>query len=177
MSTIRTLDQQQTLEALPDLCDILEDCIAGGASVGFMAPLEDGEAERFWTGIAEAVGRGEILLYVAEVEGRIEGTVQIGFAQKPNQPHRADLMKLLVHRRARGLGLSRLLMAAAEAGAGDAGRGLLVLDTATGSPAEAIYAKLGWNRAGIIPDYALYPDGRYCDTTVFYKHVAPLPGR
>ncbi|MBW8283503.1 MAG: GNAT family N-acetyltransferase, partial [Rhizobium sp.] len=103
--------------------------------------------------------------------GRVIGTVQVGFATKPNQPHRGDLMKLLVHRRARGLGLSRLLMEAAEAEAAKAGRTLLVLDTATGEPAEKIYERLGWSRTGVIPNYALFPDGRYCDTTIFYKQI------
>jgi GNAT superfamily N-acetyltransferase len=98
--------------------------------------------------------------------------VQVGFAAMPNQPHRGDLKKLLVHRRARGLGLSRLLMQAAEREAASRGRTLLVLDTATGEPAEGIYQRLGWHRAGVVPDYALFPDGRYCATTFFYKDLA-----
>ncbi|MBO3758655.1 GNAT family N-acetyltransferase [Ciceribacter sp. L1K22] len=177
MTVIRQLDETEALKALPDLCDILADCVEDGASVGFMAPLAPGEAEAFWRGVIGGVKRGEVLLFVAEVDGRVSGTVQVGFAQKPNQPHRGDLMKLLVHRRARGLGLSKHLMKAAEEAAAKAGRGLLVLDTATGELAEGIYEKLGWQRSGVIPDYALFPDGRYCDTTVFYKRVAPLPGR
>jgi GNAT superfamily N-acetyltransferase len=112
-----------------------------------------------------------VLLYGAFVEDRLVGTVQIGFALKPNQPHRGDLMKLLVHREARGKGLSTALMAAAEAGAAAAGRTLLVLDTAKGELAESIYQKLGWQRSGEIPDYALYPDGRFCDTVIFYKRL------
>jgi GNAT superfamily N-acetyltransferase len=172
IASVRLLDRQQALDALPALTDILVDCVEGGASVGFMAPLSKVEAHRYWEGIAEAVGRGEILLFAAEVEGRILGTVQVGFAMKPNQPHRGDLMKLLVHRAARGRGLSRLLMEAAERESAARGRWLLVLDTATGSPAEAIYARFGWQMSGVIPDYALYPDGSYCSTTIFFKRLA-----
>ena len=171
MPVVRLLNESQTLDVLADLNAILADCVEGGASVGFMSPFSPADAEPFWRGVAAAVGRGEVLLFVAEVEGRVVGTVQIGFALKPNQPHRADLMKLLVHRVARGRGLSKRLMQAAETEATGRGRKLLVLDTATGEPAEALYEKLGWQRSGVIPDYALFPDGRSRDTTVFYKRV------
>ncbi|MBN9033229.1 MAG: GNAT family N-acetyltransferase [Rhizobiales bacterium 63-7] len=171
MPVVRLLNESQTLDVLADLNAILADCVEGGASVGFMSPFSPADAEPFWRGVAAAVGRGEVLLFVAEVEGRVVGTVQIGFALKPNQPHRADLMKLLVHRVARGRGLSKRLMQAAETEAARRGRNLLVLDTATGEPAEALYEKLGWQRSGVIPDYALFPDGRSCDTTVFYKRI------
>ena len=171
-ATIRLLNETESLQALPDLCEILADCVKGGASVGFMLPFGASDGEPFWAGVARAVGAGDVLLLVAEVDGRIEGTVQVGFAAMPNQPHRGDLKKLLVHRRARGLGLSRLLMQAAEREAASRGRTLLVLDTATGEPAEGIYQRLGWHRAGVVPDYALFPDGRYCATTFFYKDLA-----
>lgn len=171
MPTIRQLDADETLAALPALCEVLADCVEGGASVGFMSPFSPEDGLPFWEGVAASVGRGETLLFVAEHDGRISGTVQVGFATKPNQPHRADLMKLLVHRRARGLGLARRLMEMAEREAARNGRTLLVLDTATGEPAEAIYERLGWERAGVIPRYALFPDGRYCDTTLFYKKL------
>ncbi|MGV8937826.1 MAG: GNAT family N-acetyltransferase [Allorhizobium sp.] len=172
-ATIRLLDETESLQALPDLCEILADCVEGGASVGFMLPFAASDGEAFWRGVARSVGAGDVLLLVAEVDGRIEGTVQVSFAAMPNQPHRGDLKKLLVHRRARGLGLSRLLMQAAEREAAGHGRTLLVLDTATGEPAEGIYEKLGWSRAGVVPNYALFPDGRYCGTTFFFKDVAP----
>ncbi len=171
MPVVHLLDESQILDVLADLNAILADCVEGGASVGFMSPFSPADAEPFWRGVAAAVGRGEVLLFVAEVEGRVVGTVQIGFALKPNQPHRADLMKLLVHRDARGRGLSKRLMQAAETEAARRGRNLLVLDTATGEPAEALYEKLGWQRSGVIPDYALFPDGRSCDTTVFSKRI------
>jgi GNAT superfamily N-acetyltransferase len=171
-ASVRLLNRQQALEAIPALSDILVDGVEGGASLGFMSPLSIAEAPKYWKGIAGAVGRGEILLFASEIDGRIVGTVQVGFAMKPNQPHRGDLMKLLVHSAARGRGISRLLMEAAERESAKHGRWLLVLDTATGSPAEEIYARFGWQRSGVIPDYALYPDGSYCSTTIFYKRVA-----
>ncbi|MFA7414069.1 MAG: GNAT family N-acetyltransferase [Rhizobium sp.] len=172
MTTIRLLDEAEALEALPDLCEVLADCVEGGASLGYLSPYRPDDALPFWQGVAAAVGRGEVLLLVAEnEEGRVVGTVQVGFASKPNQPHRGDLMKLLVHRSARGLGLSRLLMEAAEKEAKARGRWLLVLDTATGSPAETIYERFGWQRTGVVPDYALFPDGSYCSTTIFWKRL------
>lgn len=170
---VRLLDRQQTLDALPDLCEVLSDCVNGGASVGFMLPFGPNDARSFWQDVAEAVGRGTTLHAVAERDGIVVGTVQVGLATKPNQPHRGDVMKLLIHRTARGLGLSRQLMAHMEAEAAGLGRTLLVLDTATGSEAEAIYPRFGWQRVGVIPDFALFPDGRYCDTTFFYKHIGP----
>jgi GNAT superfamily N-acetyltransferase len=169
---IRLLSKADALALLPDLCEALSDCVEDGASLGFMSPFAPKDGEAFWQGVAEAVGRGEVLLYGAFVGDRLVGTVQVGFASKPNQPHRGDLMKLLVHRDARGLGLSKALMAAAEAGAAAAGRTLLVLDTAAGELAETLYEKLGWQRSGVIPNYALFPDGRYCDTVIFWKTVA-----
>lgn len=169
---IRALSKADAIAALPDLCETLADCVEGGASLGFMSPFTPDDGQAFWRGVADAVGRGEVLLYGAFLGDRLVGSVQVGFASKPNQPHRGDLMKLLVHRDARGLGLSKALMAAAESGAAKAGRWLLVLDTAAGELAETLYEKLGWQRSGIIPNYALFPDGRYCDTVVFWKTVA-----
>ena len=172
MPDIRLLSKDDALVALLDLCETLADCVEGGASLGFMSPFSPKDGEAFWRGVAEAVGRGEVLLYGAFLEDRLVGTVQVGFALKPNQPHRGDLMKLLVHRDARGLGLSKALMAAAEKGSAAAGRSLLVLDTAAGELAEGLDEKLGWQRSGIIPNYALFPDGRFCDTVIFWKTVA-----
>ncbi|WP_205926988.1 GNAT family N-acetyltransferase [Rhizobium sp. P32RR-XVIII] len=172
MTVIRFLDAQQARAAIPDLCEILADCVEGGASVGFMQPYTAADAEPYWRSVAEAVEAGVNLLAVAEVDGRIVGTVQVGFASMPNQPHRGDLKKLLVHRSARGKGLARLLMEAIEREAARHGKHLLVLDTATGSDAEAIYPRLGWEKAGVIPDYAMWPEGGYCATTLFYKRTA-----
>lgn len=168
---IRVLTEDEARDALPALAEVLSDCVEGGASVGFLQPFTPQDARPFWEGVAAAVARSETVLIVAEVDGRALGTVQIGLATMPNQPHRADIKKLLVHRQARGLGLARRLMEQAEAEAVKRGRRVLVLDTATGEPAEAIYERFGWQRAGVVPDYALMPDGRYCATTFFYKHV------
>ena len=171
MTTIRILTGAEAHAAVPALSEILVDCVDGGASVGFMLPYGMNDAALYWQGVADQVAAGTTLLLVAEIDGRMFGTVQVGFAQMPNQPHRGDLKKLLVHRAVRGNGLSRLLMDAAERQAAAHGKTLLVLDTATGSPAEAIYPRLGWIRSGVIPDYALWPDGGYCDTTIFYKRI------
>jgi len=171
MTTIRFLDADAAKAAVQDLCELLSDCINGGASLGFMLPFAPDDAVTYWQEVAQAVAAGAVILAVAEQEGRIVGTVQVGLASKPNQPHRGDLMKLLVHRSARGLGLSRKLMAAVEEEAARRGRTLLVLDTATGSEAEAIYPRFGWQRVGVIPDYALWPQGGFCDTTLFYKRI------
>ena len=172
MTTIRIVDAEEARAVLPDLSEILSDCINGGASVGFILPFAPSDATGYWQEIADAVEKGSIILAVAEVEGRVVGTVQVGLASKPNQPHRGDLMKLLVHRSARGLGLSRKLMEVVEAEAARRGRTLLVLDTATGSEAESIYPRFGWERVGVIPDYAMWPQGGFCGTTLFYKRVA-----
>lgn len=170
--TIRTLAPSEIAAALPALAEVLSDCVEGGASVGFMSPYAPADAMPYWEGVGRAVVDGQTLLIVAERDGEILGTVQLGIGMMPNQPHRADLKKLLVHRKARGLGLSRLLMEAAESEAANHGRHVLVLDTATGSPAESIYEKFGWQRVGVIPQYALMPDGSFCGSTFFYKSLA-----
>ncbi|KGD86602.1 GNAT family N-acetyltransferase [Rhizobium sp. YS-1r] len=170
-ATIRIVTAEEARAAIADLCEVLSDCVNGGASVGFMLPYEPEDAVGYWNEIADAVEKGGIILAVAEVDGKIVGTVQVGLASKPNQPHRGDLMKLLVHRSARGLGLSRRLMEVVEAEAARRGRTLLVLDTATGSDAEKIYPRFGWSQVGVIPDYAMWPEGGFCGTTLFYKRV------
>lgn len=172
MTILRLLTGAQARAAIPALCDVLADCVEGGASVGFMQPYTAADAEPYWQGVAEQAEAGTTLLMIAETDGEIVGTVQVGVAQMPNQPHRGDLKKLLVHRKARGLGLGRLLMTAIEQEAAKAGKTLLVLDTATGSPAESIYPRLGWTRVGVIPDYAMWPEGGFCPTTIFYKHLS-----
>lgn len=172
MADIRIFDKAATLAALAELADLFAETVRGGASMGYMLPFPLEEAEAYWRGVAEAVGRGDVVLFVVEDAARITGSVQLAIAMPPNQPHRADIKKLMVHPVARGRGLSRRLMEAAEKEAAARGRSLLVLDTATGEPAETIYAHLGWDRAGIIPGYALFPDGRFCDTTFFYKTLA-----
>ncbi|WP_442966898.1 GNAT family N-acetyltransferase [Rhizobium sp. C4] len=174
MSDIRVLDKAATLAALTDLIELFSETVRGGASMGYMLPFPADEAEAYWRGVAEAAERGDIVLMALEDAGRIVGSVQLGIAMPPNQPHRADIKKLMVHPDQRGRGLSRRLMEAAEREAAARGRSLLVLDTATGEPAEKIYEHLGWTAAGIIPGYALFPDGRPCDTTVYYKALQTL---
>ena len=154
------------------LADLLIDCIEGGASVSFMHPLSREKAFAFWRDVAAGVARGERALIVSQDDaGIITGTVQLILAQPDNQPHRADLAKMLVHRRARRQGLGDALMQAAESVARECGKTLLVLDTAS-LDAERLYARNGWTRVGAIPGYALLPQGGLCDTTYFYKVLA-----
>jgi GNAT superfamily N-acetyltransferase len=141
-----------------------------------MAPLSRDKADAFWRGVADGVAAGERALVVAEDRstGEVLGTVQVVLRQPDNQPHRADLAKMLVRRRVRRRGIAAALLHAAEDAAREAGKSLLVLDTVTGSDAERLYERLGWLRVGVIPNYALWPQGGYCDTTIFYKQIAPL---
>ena len=171
--TIEALSPQEAREEIEALSSILIDCVEGGASVSFMLPLTRERADGFWRGIADGVAAGERILLVARdgSGGRIVGTVQVVLDQPENQPHRADIAKMLVHRSARKRGVGAALMRAAEDAARRAGKTVLVLDTVTGSDGERLYARLGWQRVGVIPDYALWPQGGLCATTVFYKQV------
>jgi GNAT superfamily N-acetyltransferase len=156
---------------LSPLADILLDCVEGGASVSFMWPLARDKALQFWRGVLAAAAQGERIVLVArDAQRRISGTVQVVLAQPENQPHRGDVSKMLVHRRARRLGLGQALMRGAEAQALAAGKTLLVLDTAS-ADAERLYARAGWVACGCIPGYALLPDGAPCATTYFYKQL------
>jgi ribosomal protein S18 acetylase RimI-like enzyme len=150
------------------LADVLIDCVEGGASVSFMRPLPRARALAFWRGIAQDVAAGHRALLVAEDADGVCGTVQLVLDQPENQPHRADLSKLLVHRRARCQGLGAALTLAAETMARECGKTLLVLDTAS-AEAERIYERLGWERVGVIPGYALLPGGGLCATTLYYR--------
>jgi len=151
------------------LADVLIDCVEGGASVSFMHPLTSARAIAFWRRVARAVELGERALLVAEDAQGVCGTVQLVLDLPENQPHRADVSKMLVHRRARRQGLATELMRAAEVTALECGKTLLVLDTVTGGDAERVYERLGWHRVGVIPGYALFPKGGFCSTTVFYR--------
>jgi GNAT superfamily N-acetyltransferase len=154
------------------LVDVLTDCVDGGASVSFMQPLTRERAATFWRRVADDVRDGRRALLVAEDDQGVCGTVQLIFDLPENQPHRADLAKMLVHRRARRRGLGAALMRAAEQAARDSGKTLLVLDAVTDGDAARLYARLGWVRVGDIPNYALFPQGGYCSTTYFYKSLA-----
>ncbi len=168
--TLRTLAHDEALACSEQLADLLIDCVEGGASVSFMLPLEREKALRFWTGVAESTGRGERTLIVAQDADGIVGTVQLITDMPDNQPHRADVAKLLVRWRARGAGVGRRLMEAAEAAARAQGRSVLVLDTAN-AVAARLYERLGWQRVGVVPAYAYLPDGLLCATTFFFKHL------
>lgn len=165
--TVRRLGAA-TDSQLQALAELLVDCVEGGASVSFMHPLPMARALAFWRGVADSAARGERVLLVAEDGSGIVGTVQVILDQPENQPHRADVAKMLVHRRARRQGLGEALMQAAEQAARACGKTLLVLDTASGD-AERLYTRLGWQRCGVIPGYALLPNGAPCDTTYFYR--------
>ncbi|ACC73300.1 GNAT family N-acetyltransferase [Paraburkholderia phymatum] len=169
---VKRLAAHEAAQCIDGLADVLIDCVAGGASVSFMWPLQRTKAIAFWQSVTNAVQRGERALLVAEdADGCIAGTVQLVLAQPENQPHRADIAKMLVHRRARRRGVAQQLMAAADAVARDEGKTVLVLDTVTGGDAERLYERAGWQRVGAVPDYALMPDGSFCGTTFYYKHL------
>lgn len=168
--TIRRLPAVDEAQ-VEELAGVLIDCVEGGASVSFMLPLTRERAVAFWRKVARDVAAGHRALLVAEDAAGICGTVQLAFDLPENQPHRGDLAKMLVHRRARRQGLGAALVRAAEATARECDKSLLVLDTVTGSDAERLYAKLGWERVGEIPRYALWPQGGFCSTTVFYRDL------
>ena len=153
------------------LTEVLMDCVEGGASVSFMHPLTRERAVEFWRRVAQAVAAGDRALLVAEDAEGLCGTVQLIFDLPENQPHRADLAKMLVHRRARRRGLGSALMRAAEATARECGKTLLVLDAVTGGDGARLYERLGWVRVGDIPGYALFPEGGLCSTTFYYREL------
>lgn len=153
------------------LAEVLIDCVEGGASVSFMFPLSRERATAFWRGVADAVDRGARALLVAEDSRGVCGTVQLILEQPENQPHRADVAKTLVHRRVRRQGLGAALIRAVEATARECGKSLLVLDAVTNGDAARLYERLGWQRVGTIPDYALFPRGGFCSTTFYHRRV------
>jgi len=167
---VERLDDAGAKAAAPALAEVLVDCVEGGASVSFLLPVSVERLRPFWARVAGAVERRETALFVARDSEGIQGTVQLLLALPENQPHRAEVAKLLVHRRARRRGIAEALMRAAEAFAREQGRTLLVLDTAS-DDAKRVYARLGWTVAGVIPGYALNPDRTECDTTIYWKRL------
>jgi GNAT superfamily N-acetyltransferase len=157
--------------ALNELAEVLTDCVAGGASVNFMSSFSRDQARAFFDKVASGVAAGDIVLLAAILGGRIVGTVQLGLDTPPNQPHRADVKKMLVHRSARGRGIGAALMTAIEEEARRRGRWLLVLDTVPGESGHRLYLRAGWQQSGTVPDYALFPDGRLCDTAIMWKRL------
>ncbi len=167
---IREIDGAEALARADELAEVLRDCVEGGASVGFMLPLAEGRPEAFWRKAAASVAAGERHLFVAEDgAGRICGTLSLVVDLPDNQPHRADVSKMLVHRRMRRQGVAERLLRALEARARELGKTTLVLDTVTGSDASRVYERLGWRKVGDIPDYALMPEGALCSTTYYFR--------
>ena len=167
---IAILDGEEARRRIPELALVLHDCVPKGASVSFMNPFSLAEATGYFTDIAESVARQEIILLAAIENGRAVGTVQVHPAGKPNQPHRADIAKMLVHSAHRKQGIGQKLLESAEIEAKKIGYTLLTLDTASGD-AERLYTRVGYKMAGTIPNYALWPDGGYCDTVFYYKLI------
>jgi len=168
---ITALDAPVADSALDQLADVLVDCVEGGASVSFMSPFSHQQALAFFRKIAGSVASGDTVLLAARLGGRIVGTVQLELDTPPNQPHRADIKKLLVHRSARGHGVGAALMGQVEEEARRRGRWLLVLDTVPGENGHRLYLREGWMQTGLVPNYALFPDGRLCDTAIMWKRL------
>jgi GNAT superfamily N-acetyltransferase len=157
-------------EELAGLAEVLVDCVAAGASVSFMWPFTIEQATAYWGTVAHEVESGRRELLVAEDSAGVVGTVQLIPAVPENQPHRADVGKLLVHRRGRRRGIGEALMRAVEDVARQADKTVLVLDTADPG-AERLYLRLGWQPVGVVPDFAMLPDGAMCDTTILWKRL------
>ncbi|GAB7105953.1 GNAT family N-acetyltransferase [Streptomyces phaeofaciens JCM 4814] len=173
MTAVR-LDAARLLDRAQGLADLLVDTVAGGASIGFLAPLDRAEAVAWWRERADAVAAGHLAVWAAHDGGRVVGTVSLAFPGKPNSRHRAELVKLMVHHDMRGQGLGRRLLDTAERAAVAAGVTLLHLDTETDSPAERLYRATGWTRAGVIPAYAASPQGVLRPTSLYYKQIARI---
>jgi GNAT superfamily N-acetyltransferase len=168
---IIALDAPVAERALDQLAGVLVDCVEGGASVNFMSPFSQDQALAFFRKVAGSVASGDTVLLAARLNGRIVGTVQLGLDTPPNQPHRADIKKMLVHRSTRGRGIGAALMAEVEEEARRRDRWLLVLDTVPGENGHRLYLRAGWTQTGLVPDYALFPDGRLCDTAIMWKRL------
>ncbi|HEX6541395.1 MAG TPA: GNAT family N-acetyltransferase [Ktedonobacterales bacterium] len=172
MAHIQTLTADEAREALDGLMFVLQDAVASGASLGFLAPLEDDAACAYWQGVIARVEQGTRVLVVARDEnGSLVGTAQLDTETMPNGRHRAEVMKVCVLRSARGQGIGRQLMLAIEDAARAAGRTLLVLDTWQGSVADQLYRKLGYIEAGVIPGFARSSQGTLEPTVIFYRSL------
>ncbi len=173
MITTRVLDAADAAHAVAALSDLLMEAVDAGASVSFIAPLSRAEAEAFWQEVVTAVMTGRRLLVVADLDGRLVGTVQVDLCPMPNQVHRGEIMKLIVALEARRSGVGEQLMEVAEAAACAAGRTLLTLDTRIGDTAERLYRRLGWTPVGVIPRFARSSRGDFEDAVFFYKDLSP----
>jgi GNAT superfamily N-acetyltransferase len=170
---VRRLSATEASEQLDALAGVLADCVAGGASVGYLDPFSHADARAVYDDYLRDAEQGRRIILGAFLDGNLVGTAQLVLAVPPNQPHRAEVARVLVHRSARRRGIAQRLMEQLEQEARAEGKTLLVLDAVTGGDAARLYDHLGWNTVGVIPDYALYPDGRFCDTTVFWKALEP----
>ena len=169
MTDVRQIEGASFAAHVPALAEILVDAVDGGASVGFVWPFTVADARTWWSTLEPEIAAGRIVLLGAFQDGALVGTVQLRLAAYPNARHRAEVAKLLVHRRARGQGVARALMARIEDDARALGRTLLLLDTLTGSDAEQLYRALGYQCTGVIPGHAALPDGRLMSTTLFWR--------
>ncbi|MFF4799356.1 GNAT family N-acetyltransferase [Streptomyces sp. NPDC001351] len=170
---VNRLDRDELHARVDALADLLVDTVDGGASIGFLAPLDRAEALAWWKERAAAVAAGQLAVWAAHDGERVVGTVSLAFPDKPNSRHRAELVKLMVHRDARGQGLGRTLLTTAEEAAAAMCITLLHLDTETDSLAEHLYRAAGWTRIGAIPDYAAAPDGVLRPTSIYFKQLGP----
>lgn len=168
---VRRVAAEESAGMIDALADVLVDCVDGGASVSFMQPMTHAKAAAFWRGVVEGVARGERALLVAEDARGVLGTVQLILGLPENQPHRADVAKMLVHRKARRRGVAHALMSELDRIAREEKKSVLVLDTVTGGDAERLYQRAGWQRVGSVPNYALMPNGALCGTTFYCKQL------
>jgi GNAT superfamily N-acetyltransferase len=172
LHTITRLSADDFRNSVKSLADILADAVSGGSSVGFVAPFDQNAAAAWWRTQQPAVDDGSLAVWVAHGPDGVAGTVSLALERKPNGRHRAEIVKVMVHRAARGQGLARSLLAAAEQAAARAGASLLLLDTETGSAAEHLYRTAGWTRYGMVPGYATDPAGSLQDCSFYYKRLA-----
>ena len=172
MTEIAALSAAGIEAELDALAEVLWDCVDGGAAITFLAPFSFEEARDYWRSVAATMAGGRRTVLAARIKGEIVGSVQLELATQPNQQHRAEVMRLIVHRRARRRGVARALMLAIEVAARAAGRTLLTLDTRTGDAAEPLYRGLGYRLAGVIPRYALSSDGTFHAASLMYKDLA-----
>ncbi len=168
-----TLDADSFADAVPQLAEVLADAVDSGASVNFLRPFTEADAAAWWRACAGAVAAGSFRPIVARVDGDIVGCAVLVPSLKPNSPHRAEVVKVLVHRRARRRGIAAGLMGALERAALADGRWLLLLDTTTGSDSDRLYRRLGWTPFGEVPNHAMRVDGSLSDTTWFFKDLRP----
>jgi GNAT superfamily N-acetyltransferase len=171
VAQVRELSVEEYRRAIPSLADLILDAVAGGASINFLADVSNDEAEAWWRDIEADVEAGVVTPFVAVVGGRIVGSTLLMRSLKANSPHRAEIGKVVVHRDVRRQGIAAMLMQAAEDRARAEGRWLLVLDTVTDSPADSLYRSLGWQVTGVVPNYAMLPDGTPWAATFFWKDL------